>query len=274
MNYYAVIGNPIAHSISPRLHNAAFNALGINGVYSRALLEIIDDENLQQNALKNLLFDLGLSGANITVPFKQTALNIANKADSLTEQIKSANTLIIEGDKISAYNTDAPGFLMAISEFSGISDALILGAGGTARAISYILDKNGVKVSILNRNENRAQAFKNYNFYTPQSYQNKSHKHDLIINTTPSGLSFAGLPFDEDLLKKAMSSAKYAYDAVYGKASSFLALSKSGGLKCKDGLDMLLFQAVLAFKLFSKNNDELSITQAMRYALKLPQIKI
>lgn len=272
MKYYAVIGNPIAHSISPRLHNAAFSALSKNCVYSRALLEITDDENLQQQSLKNLLFDLGLSGANITVPFKQVALNIANNADSIAEQIGSANTLIIDRGKISAYNTDAPGFLMAISEFKGISDALILGAGGTARALAYILAKNGVKVSILNRSENRAEAFKNYSFYTPKNYEKTQHKHDLIINTTPSGLSFAGLPFDKKLLKNAINGAKYAYDAVYGRTSDFLALSKSGGLKCKDGLDMLLFQAVLASKLFLKINDELAITQAMRYAINLPKI--
>ena len=272
MNYYAVIGNPIAHSISPRLHNAAFNALGVENIYSRALLDIIPDPTVQQKALKDLIFDLHLSGANITVPFKEVALAIAHEVDDTDAQIGSANTLIIDNDRISAHNTDAPGFMMAINEFAGIADALILGAGGTARAIAYILAQNDVKVNVLNRSEGRADAFKNYNFYTPQSYVSKAHKHDLIVNTTPSGLSFDGLPFDESLLKNAMINAKYALDAVYGKPSAFLDLAKRSGLKCKDGLDMLLFQAVLACKYFSDSSDELAITQAMRQAINLPKI--
>ena len=105
MNYYAVIGNPIAHSISPRLHNAAFNALGVENIYSRALLDIIPDPTVQQKALKDLIFDLHLSGANITVPFKEVALAIAHEVDDTAAQIGSANTLIIDNDRIVANQT-------------------------------------------------------------------------------------------------------------------------------------------------------------------------
>ena len=118
MNYYAVIGNPIAHSISPRLHNNAFEALGINSVYSRYLL----DTSASASKLRQKFFALGLSGANITVPFKEIALECADEQDELAKKIGSANTLVLNAGKIHAFNTDAPGFMMAIAEFKNIKN--------------------------------------------------------------------------------------------------------------------------------------------------------
>ena len=147
MNYYAVIGNPIAHSISPRLHNNAFEALGINSIYSRYLL----DASASASKLRQKFFALGLSGANITVPFKEIALECADEQDELAKKIGSANTLVLNAGKIHAFNTDAPGFMMAIAEFENIKNALIIGAGGTARALAHALKASGAEVSVLNR---------------------------------------------------------------------------------------------------------------------------
>lgn len=265
MNYYAVIGNPIAHSISPRLHNNAFEALGINSVYSRYLF----DTSSSASELRQKFFALGLSGANITVPFKEIALECADAQDELAQKIGSANTLVLNAGKIHAFNTDAPGFMMAISEFKDIKNALIIGAGGTARAIAHALKANGAEVSVLNRSASRAGAFSEFCFFTTQDFKIDKN-YDLIVNTTPAGLTFDGLPCDESLLNELFSSAKYAFDVVYGRKTAFLSLTKEKNLKAKDGLEMLLYQAVLAFEHFSgKKNEREKIEVAMRKALSL-----
>lgn len=264
MKYYAVIGNPIAHSISPRLHNNAFEALGINSVYSRYLLDI----SASASELRQKFFALGLSGANITVPFKEIALECADAQDELAKKIGSANTLVLNAGNIQAFNTDAPGFMMAIAEFKDIKNALIIGAGGTARALAHALKASGAAVSVLNRSTSRAGAFSEFCFFTTQDF--KASKYDIIVNTTPAGLTFDGLPCDESLLNELFSSAKYAFDVVYGRKTAFLSLAKEKNLKAKDGLEMLLYQAVLAFEHFSgKKNEREKIEVAMRKALSL-----
>lgn len=262
MKKYAVIGNPIEHSISPKLHNSAFNALNINSEYSKYLLELSADANM----LRKTFFELNLSGANITVPFKEIAFSASDEIDDFAQKIGSVNTLLLRDDKIHAFNTDAPGFLMAISDFKDIENALIIGAGGTARALSVALRESGANVDILNRSSLRADAFKNHDFYTHETFKPK--KYDIVVNTTPAGLTFDGLPCDEEILRKIFISAKYAFDVVYGRPTRFLELANEYEIKCKDGLLMLLYQAVLAFDIFTDHqHDKDEITKAMFKAL-------
>lgn len=265
MKYFAVLGNPIHHSISPRLHNNAFLAFGEQSVYSRLLLS----SHISASEFKERILALGLSGVNVTVPFKEIALSASDEVDEFAAGIGSVNTITLKNGKLCAFNTDAPGFMMAIADFKGIKNALILGAGGTARALSVALNKNGVSVSILNRSASRAAAFSECEFYTPEGF-NDSAKYDIIINTTPAGLTFDGLPFEAELLSGVMSGAKYAFDAVYGKKTAFINLAQNKGLECRDGLLMLLYQAVLAFDIFSEKKYNLKeIEKYMSEALRL-----
>ena len=156
MKFFCVIGDPISHSKSPRIHNNAIKLLGLNGIYTRFHLK--DKEKLKES-----LFKLELNGANITLPFKEEALKIADFKDYLAEQIGSANTLILKENQIYAYNTDAPGFLKAIEEFKDVKKALILGAGGTARAIAYALKQKNITSLIANRSEKNFAHFKDFN---------------------------------------------------------------------------------------------------------------
>ena len=169
MKRYAVFGNPIAHSISPRLHNAAFGELGECAFYGRVLLDF--DEDLLAKFKR-----LGLSGANVTVPFKETILDKCDYLDPAAREIGSVNTIVRRVDGIHAYNTDAPGFMRAIEEFGQVESALILGAGGTARALSYALSRAGAHVSVLNRSEGRAAAFAKFDFFTPETFANSNLK--------------------------------------------------------------------------------------------------
>ncbi|ABK82684.1 shikimate dehydrogenase [Campylobacter fetus] len=247
MKYFAVFGNPINHSISPRLHNLALQGYGLAGFYGRVHLE----DGLE---LINTFNKLELSGANVTVPFKEIVLNQCDEIDETAKSIGSLNTLVKRNGKIFGYNTDAPGFMLAISEFKDIESALILGAGGTARAICYILQKNGIDVEILNRSSSRAQSFKDCSFFTHQDYKPKGYT--LVVNTTSAGLADDHLPANRDILKQVLDSSKFAFDVIYNKNTPFLNLAKSCSLTCKDGKDMLLFQAILSFNIFYENKFE------------------
>lgn len=257
----AVIGDPIVHSKSPRMHNNAIQALKLDGLYLRYHLR-------DKNELKSTLFSLGLRGANITLPFKEQALKIADFKDEMALKIGSANTLIIKEKQIYAYNTDGIGFLKAIENFINIKKALVLGAGGTAKALAFMLDQKGIKVCVANRSQEKLLHFQNYENYT---YDKLSvQEYDLIINTTSAGLKDESLPCEAKLLKELCKKARYAFEVIYGKETPFLQLCKQNKLECKDGLDMLLWQGVFAFKLFFEFKDEskdLSIIKAMKEAL-------
>lgn len=269
MKAFAVFGDPIAHSKSPRIHNNAIKALSLNGIYGRYHLTKASD-------LRAKLLSLKLHGANITIPFKEQALKIADFKDEMALNIGSANTLLIKNEQIYAYNTDGIGFLKAIAQFQGIETALILGAGGTAKALAYALSLQGVSVSVANRSKVR---FKDFKPYCTKLYEElKIQSFDIIINTTPAGLNDELLPCDEALLMALLQRTNYAFEVIYGRQTPFLSLAKSCKIPCKDGLDMLLWQGVFAFELFWSLCDEpflhlskerQSIISAMQEALNL-----
>lgn len=261
MDKFAVFGNPIAHSISPRLHNLAIKEFGLNAFYGRILLE--NGENLKDKFLK-----LSLKGANITVPFKLDAFNICDILDDTAKAIGSVNTIVYKNAKFYGFNTDALGFYKAICEFGEIKNALLLGAGGTTRAMSYILYKNGIKFDILNRSHKEKIEFKCENFYTHANF--KFTKYDLIVNSTSAGLKDNLLPASKEILNTVFKEAKFAFDAIYGKITPFLNLANSMNLHTKDGKEMLVNQAVLAFNLFYDNKfDENLILNSMNKAINL-----
>ncbi|CAD7288582.1 shikimate dehydrogenase [Campylobacter suis] len=261
MRAFALFGDPVAHSISPRLHNKAISELDLNGFYSRILLK-------EGYKLISSFKQLRLDGANVTVPHKAYALHLADVASEEAMAIGSANTLVLKDDKIYAHNTDAPGFLRSIKEFKEVKSALIIGAGGTAKAIAYSLKNAGISVEILNRSKERFAEFNGYECFTWSDFKVKSF--DLIINSTSAGLKDDSLPLSAEILTPCLQRSKFAYDVIYAKQTPFLKLAKSNGLLTKDGSDMLLFQAVLALNLFYDNKlNEEKIEFAMRKAMQI-----
>ncbi len=263
MKLFTIFGNPVEHSISPKMHNLALRGLNLDGCYIRTKLE--DGEKIisKFNSMR-------LDGANVTVPHKEYAYKLCDELDSFANKIGAVNTLVKRGNKVYGYNTDAPGFFKSIEEFGKISYALILGAGGTAKAIATILKENGIKTTILNRSQNRLDYFIK-NGFDAQSHCNfKPKKYDLVINTTSAGLSNNELPLQSLKLSELFKDAKFAYDVIYNKETPFLSLAKKQNLICKDGADMLLYQGVLAFNLFFNNKlNEQEITKHMKKAFKL-----
>ncbi|NPA11656.1 MAG: shikimate dehydrogenase [Epsilonproteobacteria bacterium] len=229
---FLIFGDPVSHSKSPIMHNSFFKKEGINECYGR--YELKDGSKIIEKfkALK-------IKGANVTLPHKEWAYKLADEVRGVAKEIKAVNTLVEEEGKIIGYNTDAPGFMESIKDFE-YKKVLILGAGGTAKAINLMI-KDAV---ILNRSKNRLKDFKKAYTYD----ELKEFDFDLIINTTSAGL-YNELPAPKEILHKLFKNAKYAVDVIYGN-TPFLEMAKEYSLITKDGSAMLVYQGVLAMELF------------------------
>lgn len=245
LRFFAVYGNPIAHSKSPILHNHTFSHYGIGGYYGRLLLE--NGKDLRESFRKH-----NLSGANITIPFKEEAYRQCDEVCGIAKEIGACNTWVREGDKIMGYNTDAHGFYESIKDFN-ISNALVLGAGGSAKAVAMILKTYNITTTIINRSQEKLVFFANKGFECFVSDEFRANRtYDIVINTTSAGLNDESLPFAKQGLQEIFAHSSYAFDLIYGKQTPFLALASEYGLECKDGKAMLIYQAALAFALFAK----------------------
>lgn len=251
------------------MHNAGFKHLYFHGEYSRTFLD-----NAKQ--LKNHFITEHIDGANITVPFKIDAFNQADEVRGLAQKIGAVNTYIKEDDKIIAYNTDAPGFMKAIEEFKDIKTVLLLGAGGTSKAIAVALRDANIEVTILNRSMNNKEFFEDLGckFYDTDGMRllfsggDLVLNFDLIVNSTSAGLKDEEYPTSLELLKPLMQNTTYAFDCIYGKLTPFLQIAKEYDKIFKDGEDMLLFQGVIAFELFANTKSNKELVEAMRKGLK------
>lgn len=243
---FAIFGNPVSHSKSPLMHNLSFQGLGFDGCYARYLLE--DGEKL-----KETFFSLGLKGINITVPHKEYAYDACDVLDPFAQKVGAVNTIVEKEGKLYGYNTDAPGFLKAISEFKDVKTVLFLGAGGTAKSTSVILKEAGYDVTILNRSGGRLTYFKENGFETHTFDDFVPQPYDLIINMTSAGLEDDSLPCPSQILEQVIPTAKACVDVIYGKETPFLKLAKTYKKPTKDGSDMLLYQGIIAFEYFTEN---------------------
>jgi len=234
---FTIFGNPVSHSKSPLMHNYFFKKMNLNHCYTRYLLE---DGSKIMETFKNLK----INGANVTVPHKEWAYKLADEVRGVAKEMGAVNTLVLENNKVIGYNTDGPGFMEVISEFD-YKKPLIIGAGGTARAITYLL-----KADIVNRSEKRLEFFKKkgFNTYTWDNFEYKDY--DLIINTTSAGLKDENLPMPKEMLEKIFKNARYAVDVVYGKETPFLKMAKEFNLITRDGIYLLVYQGILAMELF------------------------
>jgi shikimate dehydrogenase len=243
---FAIFGNPVLHSKSPLMHNLSFQGLGIDGCYTRYLLE-------DGTKLKETFFSLGLKGINITVPHKEHAYHACDILDPFAQKVGAVNTIVERKGKLHGYNTDAPGFLKAISEFKDVKKVLFLGAGGTAQSTSSILRDEGYEVTLINRSQQRLEKYVKEGFQT-YTFENFVHsQYDLIINMTSAGLEDNALPAPKEILEQLIPRAKACVDVIYGKETPFLKLAKTFNIPTKDGSDMLLYQGIIAFEYFTEH---------------------
>ena len=245
MKLFAIFGDPVEHSRSPLMHNSVFKNLNYPACYTRVHLK--DGSKLRQT-----FFNLALSGANITVPHKEAAFEACDEIRGFANKVGVVNTIINEDGRLIGYNTDADGFIYAIEEFKAIKKVLILGAGGTAKALAARFLEESFEVSVLNRSEGRLAFFKEIgcSCFTWSDFQ--LQEYDLVVNTTSAGLKDEELPAPQEIIEQVLNSTRYVADAIYGKLTPFLKVAQKKGLNFKDGADMLLGQGVLANELFVK----------------------
>ncbi|MFA4872615.1 MAG: shikimate dehydrogenase [Patescibacteria group bacterium] len=245
-----IIGDPVDHSLSPVIHNAAFEALGLDFIY--AAFPVKDVEA----AVKGMR-SLGVRGLNVTVPHKQTVIPFLDALDDHARSIGAVNTIVNEEGRLKGYNTDAPGFMStlrhAIGEVKG-EHIVVLGAGGAARAIVYALLQADAYVSILNRTADKAQALaREFGAHAAGSLDDLSSfiaATDILVNATSIGLPHGvqGSPVRKELLRKGL----VVYDIVYSaKSTPLTKLAREAGCFVIPGTEMLLETAILSFTLFT-----------------------
>lgn len=235
---YGIVGRPVGHSVSPAMHNAAFGATHVDGVY--LALPAMDVEDFVTFAKA-----FGLSGASVTIPYKVAIEGHVDAVDPVALQVGAINTLCIEGDRWQGANTDVAGFLRPLTDRAiPLHDAraAVVGAGGSARAVVVALQSAGARVTVHARQSARAQALANtFPGVTAGAWPVPAGSWDLLVNCTPVGMHphAAASP-----LAAADLSGRLVYDLVYNPLETqLLKDAQHAGLATIGGLDMLVEQA-------------------------------
>ena len=247
MKKYLVIGNPIDHSLSPKLHNFWIKENQIDAIYDKAKLSL--------NQLKDLILEVKnkrINGINVTVPFKNTVIPYLDHLSNEAEKTKSVNTIYLKNGKVIGHNSDIYGFEKAINKINfKVTDKkiFILGAGGVVPSIVYALNKMGATdISISNRTKDKAQMVKDIFSNLNIVDWGEMTEFDVIINATSLGLN------KDDKIELDFSSVgnnKLFYDVIYNPSeTNFLKIGKKLGNKCENGKLMFMYQAFSAFKLW------------------------
>src|SRR5713226_5089386 len=253
---YAVIGDPIDHSLSPAIHNAAFGFLRMDCTY---IAYRIPKGELAQGV--EALKKIQISGFNVTIPHKVDMMKLLNEADDDCKTIGATNTVVNENGSLKGYNTDMDGFLDPIKKRKincKDSDVLLVGAGGAARAIVYGFAKEKVrKVTIANRTKERADELIKFanklgleSDYTDLTNAgNIAGKYKFIVNATSVGLKGNACPISTRMITKD----SIVYDIVYMPVETeLIEQSKKQGATIIYGWEMLLGQAMRSFEIWTK----------------------
>ena len=249
MKKYLVIGNPIEHSLSPKLHNHWFEKNNINAIYNKKQINEID--------IKDIISELRnerINGINVTVPFKQSIIPFVDELSVEANNAQSVNTIYKENNKVFGHNTDISGFELAMKKKSYDikgKKIFILGAGGVVSSIILALKKMGAnKIILSNRTKKKAeQLIKTFSDLEIVDW-GETTEFNMIINATSLGLN------KEDEIKLDYASLgpnKLFYDVIYNpKQTKFLSKAKQFGNQTENGKMMFIYQAHQAFTLWHK----------------------
>jgi len=254
-----LFGDPVAHSLSPAMHNAAFEELGLNWVYLPFRVA-----SSKLSAAVNAVKALGMAGVNITVPHKEGVIDYLDELSDEAALIGAVNTVINREGCLIGDNTDGKGFIRSLEEagFSpGGRTALILGSGGAARAVGAALARAGCRPAIANRTLSRAREIagllkKHLDVEVPvygfgDINGEMVREFDLIVNTTPLGMN-PHVDRCPPLPTTFLHKGQMVYDLVYNpRETKLMRLARASGARVMGGLGMLLCQGVLAFELWT-----------------------
>jgi shikimate dehydrogenase len=257
-----IIGDPVSHTASPAMHNAASASLGLDFVY---IPFHVKPDQLQK-AIEGLRA-LSITGVNVTIPHKEAVIPLLDRLDSSAQRTRAVNTIVNEAGVLVGYNTDGAGFCYALEHEANFNchgkKIVIIGAGGSAKAIASALAGQPIKsLSIINRHSERARqlamllSFSNatvesIEYENPQSWIKACHEADLVINTTPVGMApdSHALPLPDI---SWLQSNQLICDIIYSPPTTeFLKRAKIVGASILNGAGMLAGQGVLAYEKFT-----------------------
>ena len=246
MKKYFVIGNPINHSLSPKLHNYWLKENNIDAIYDKKKIE---EKNLQ--TIISEVKEKKINGINVTVPFKKAVIPYLDKLSPEAEQTQSVNTIILSNDNLVGHNTDILGFDKAIKNLNFDmrgNKILILGAGGVVPSIIFALSKMNVsKITISNRTKEKAEDLKSQFHDLEILDWGDINDFDVIINATSLGLNKETINLDFS----KFTNNKLFYDVIYNpEETNFLKEGKKLGNRTENGKLMFIYQASEAFKLW------------------------
>ena len=247
MKKYFVIGNPIKHSLSPKLHNHWIKENNLDSIYEKKLLN--------ENDIKSVIDDIKnekISGINVTVPFKKTIIPFIDKLTAVAGKIQSVNTIFKKDNKIFGDNTDVGGFELALKHINydvKNKKTFVLGAGGVAPSIIEALERLGAsKIILSNRTKEKAENLKKIYPNIDVIDWGETPEFDFVVNATSLGLE------NTDEIKINYTAAgknKLFYDVIYNpENTNFLKKAKISGNKIENGKMMFIYQAQLSFKIW------------------------
>ena len=254
MRKYLVIGNPIEHSLSPKLHNYWIRKNNIKAIY--------DKKKINESDIKSVISEIKkeeISGLNVTVPFKKSVIPFMDELSPEATESQSVNTIYSKRGKVIGHNTDISGFELGIkySKYDVNNKIVfILGAGGVVSSIVVALKKMGAaKIIISNRTKNKAEDLKKSFGELEIIDWGETPNFDMVINATSIGLK------NEDGIKldyNGVGSGKFFYDVIYNpKETIFLKRAKLFGNKTENGKMMFIYQAHQAFTIWHKSMPEI-----------------
>jgi shikimate dehydrogenase len=262
MQVFGLLGNPVSHSLSPPMHEAAYDELGMNARY----VTFEPDESDLETAIEGARA-LGIEGLNVTIPFKQQVFNHCDP-DGLATRIGAVNTLDFGGEGVTGHNTDAVGVTRAFEHHDVplAGRAVVVGAGGAGRAAAFALADERIEVAIANRTietaHDLAEAVDGASGYGLDELDGLLAEADLLVNATNVGMESDESPVPEGALHGDLA----VLDAVYSPIETrLLRDARAAGATTVDGGWMLLYQGVAAFERWTGRE---APTEAMNRALR------
>lgn len=261
----ALFGDPVAHSMSPALYNAAFEASGLDWVY--VALRVAEANGV---AAFEGAKSMGLSGLSVTMPLKQVAFEALDIRSPAVERLRAANCICIDNDRLVGHNTDGEGFLRGLAQDLAIDVSgmrvVVVGAGGAARAVIYAIARAGAEdVAVLNRTPSKAQVGAELGDSVGRVGDAEDLlTADLVVHATSLGMEAADpLPFDIDKLNPGAAVADLIY---HPSPTRLMSAAKERGNRTTGGASMLLHQAAIAFELWTNTPAPLGAMAAVMVA--------
>lgn len=268
-----LIGDPVSHSVSPQMHNAAFKKLDLDYCY----IAMQVDKNDLKKALDGIRAE-NFAGVNVTVPHKEAVIPLLDEVTKLPRLIGAVNTIKNEGGKLIGYNTDGAGFIESLKEDAKVDPkgkkVVLIGAGGGAKAVAIMLAESGTKsLSITDIAADKASALSSYvkshfeieaDFVPHESkdLRSKIQKCDILINATPVGMhpNEDKCPLSEDT---EIPKGILVCDLIYNPPETkFLKKAKGSGAKILNGIGMLVRQGALAFEIFTEKEAPVEVMRS------------